>query len=87
MFVKILLTYIERTNNPALRRTAKAIVADCTRRNRMGEAAYTPLQQAVERRLRSSLGEVHWARAKQCFDSYVARQNIRTVQAATIQAV
>lgn len=87
VFVKILLKYVDRTNNPQLRRNAKAVVAECTRRNRMGDAEYTPLQDAVERRLRISLGEVHWARAKQCFDTYVARQNIRTVQATAIQAV
>jgi hypothetical protein len=30
----------------------------------------------VERRLRRSLGEVHWARAKRCFDVYCSRQGI-----------
>ena len=81
IFVKILLKYIDRTNNPQLRRAAKAVVAECTRRNRMGDTDYMPLQAAVERRLRTTLGEVHWTRAKLCFDTYVARQGIRTVHA------
>jgi len=79
IFVKILLKYVERTNNPQLQRTAKAVVAECTRRNRMGDVDYMPLQAAVERQLRVSLGELHWSRAKLCFDTYVARQGIRTV--------
>lgn len=87
IFVKILLKYIDRTNNPQLRIRAKAVVAECTQRNRMGDTDYMPLQDAVERRLRVSLGEVHWARAKLCFDTYVARQQIRTVNAASISAV
>uniref|UniRef100_A0A7S3P5H5 Uncharacterized protein n=1 Tax=Amphora coffeiformis TaxID=265554 RepID=A0A7S3P5H5_9STRA len=89
IFVKILLKYVERTNNPQLQRTAKAVVAECTRRNRMGDAEYMPLQAAVERHLRVSLGEVHWSRAKLCFDTYLARQGIRTIHinAPAISAV
>ena len=77
---------MSRTNNPQLTRTAKAVVAECTRRNRMGDTDYMPLQAAVERRLRRSLGEVHWARARHCFDTYVARQGIRTVSVNNVTA-
>jgi hypothetical protein len=76
LFVKILLKYTERTDDHTLRSRAKAVVAECTHRNRLGDTAYMPLQEAVERRLRRSLGEVHWARAKRCFDVYCSRQGI-----------
>ena len=79
VFVKILLKYVDRQNNPHLKRNAKAVVAECTRRNRHGDPHYTPLQDAVERRLRLTLGEVHWARAKLCFDTYIVRHGIQTV--------
>jgi hypothetical protein len=78
LFVKILLKYTEKTADDRLQRRAKAVVADCTHRNRRGEADYVPLPQAVQRRLRRSLGEVHWARAKRCFDVYCSRQGIHT---------
>lgn len=84
VFIKILLKYVERTNNPQLRRTIKAVVTDCTRRNRNGETAFMPLQAAVERRLRIVLGEVHWSRARMCFDSYVERQGIHTVSVTDV---
>lgn len=90
VFVKILLCYCDlcdrrggghhdNDNRRTLRTVAKAVVAECTRRNRAGDVEYMPLQAAVERRLRQRLGEAHWAAAKLHFDAYLARQQIRTV--------
>lgn len=52
----------------------KSVVAECTLRNRQGDVDYTPLQPAVERRLRQSLGEIHWARAELCYENYRRKQ-------------
>lgn len=70
LFVKILFRYLDRTDNPRLTQKAKQVVAECTRRNRMGDLDYTPLQPAVEARLRGTIGVEHWRRAKKYCDYY-----------------
>ena len=81
VFVKILLTYLETTaGNTGLQsdlsQRAKAIVLDCTRRNRMGDQKFIPLKEALELRLRQCVGELHWIRAKQYFDKFCRRKGI-----------
>ena len=74
LFIKILLKFLaqsEETQN--LRQRAKLIVAECTRRNRMGDLNYSPLKQAVERRLQGALGMEQWNRAEVVFDVYCQR--------------
>ena len=70
LFIKILFRYLDRTDNPRLIQKAKLVVAECTRRNRMGDLNYTPLQSAVEARLRGTIGIEHWTRAKMYCDYY-----------------
>jgi len=77
VFVKILMKCVD----PKLRPRAKAVVTECTHRNRMGDSNYTPLQEAVERRLRGSVGELYWAKAKLYFDQYCQRKGLETVTA------
>jgi len=81
IFIKILFKCIEQSDDQNLRLKAKAIVNECTRRNRMGDSSYTPLQDAVERRLKKMVGELYWARAKLCFEHYCRRKGLRTVAA------
>jgi hypothetical protein len=77
LFIKILLKFIEQAGNPRLRQHAKAVVGECTRRNRMGDMDYVPLQDAVEMRLRNVVGDITWTRAKLYVDHYVAKRGIR----------
>lgn len=58
VFIKTLFRLI----NPALRFRAKTIVLECTRRHRM-RLDQTPLQDAVELRLRPLVGELYWSQA------------------------
>jgi len=81
IFVKILFKCIDQPGDPRLRPRAKATVTECTQRNRMGDANYQPLQEAMETRLRKTVGELHWARAKLCFDQYCRKHGIENTAA------
>ena len=82
-FIKILLRLFEQPDNSTndgdrLRAQATLVIRDCTRRNRRGEAAYTPLIAALERRLRPCRGmERYWRRAetalRRCLQLQAAR--------------
>lgn len=72
-FVKVLLKYLEKTNDDSLRKRAKAIISECTFRNRNGDSDYLCLQGAIERRLQQSLGPYHWDRAQVCYHKFLER--------------
>jgi hypothetical protein len=63
IFIKILFKCLDQGNEPTLQQRAKKIVVECTRRNRLGDPQFSPLMEAVEKRLRRVVGEVHWRRA------------------------
>lgn len=88
IFVKILFRFLEKhaadddddagtSNSNRLRQRAKAVVSECTRRNRMGETDYIPLTEAVERRLRPTVGEHYWTLAKDQLDLFMQQRGIR----------
>ena len=77
VFFKIYCKYIENTRVVSNRRRVKAILEECTSANREGHPDYTPLPQAIEKRLRQDLGEIHWARANQCFQFYCTKNGFR----------
>ncbi|CAB9528673.1 hypothetical protein SEMRO_2288_G322090.1 [Seminavis robusta] len=79
VFMKVLLKCLKRdmTKNPQSARLyqhAKAIIADCTQRNRQKDPHYCPLPEAVERRLRPVVGEAQWKRAHACLDLYLEKR-------------
>ena len=78
---------MDRLNNSSLKVRAKAIIAECTERNRRGIPEYTPLMSAVERRLKQSIGEIHWSRAQICFQSYLRKTASRSLNASAIEAI
>ena len=57
LFVKVLLRFLECSNNKKLKKQAKAIVFLCVRRNRMGDPNFTPLKHAVEDHLHTIVGD------------------------------
>jgi hypothetical protein len=79
IFIKILFKCIERSSNGRLRLRAKAIVTECTRRNRMGDSNFSPLQGAVEIRLKEIVGDMFWNQAKVYTGYYCQQKGIRTV--------
>jgi hypothetical protein len=66
VFVKVLFKLLEGQSEHSTLQRAKAIVAECTQRNRMGDSRYIPLQDAIRVRLRLVVGESNWTRAKSC---------------------
>jgi hypothetical protein len=78
VFVKILFKELGRSEDRAeLREMAKTIVLDCTRRNRLGDPAYRPLMDAIDRRLRRHVGESHWRRAHLYLQHYMKQDALR----------
>jgi hypothetical protein len=78
VFVKILFKELDRSGDRAeLREMAKTIVLDCTRRNRLGDPAYRPLMDAIDRRLRRHVGESHWRRAHLYLQHYMKQDALR----------
>jgi hypothetical protein len=76
VFVKILFRELHRSENgDELRDVAKAILLDCTHRNRLGDPAYHPLMEAVDQRLRRHVGETHWRRALVYLQHYMKQTN------------
>jgi hypothetical protein len=79
IFVKILFKFLDADQN--LRQRAKAIVSECTRRNRLGDTEFSPLQEAVERRLRLIVGDIYWTRAILYMDHYCRQRGLETAVA------
>ena len=67
VFVKVLFKVIEQQNDRAMLLNAKAVVAKCAQRNRVGDRNYMPLQEATSIRLRLVVGESYWDRAMSYF--------------------
>jgi hypothetical protein len=76
-FIKVLFQYLKDNQDFKRLSQAKAIVAECTQRNRIGVAGYTELKQSTERRLRPVIGEVYWSQAKDYLRDYCRRRNIQ----------
>jgi hypothetical protein len=69
VFIKVLLKVIEQQDDQRKLRSAKAVVAECTYRNRVGDINYCPLQEAITERLRLAVGDMYWNLAKSyCVD-------------------
>jgi hypothetical protein len=76
ILIKILFHFLEKHQDEGrLKSQAKRVVAECTRRNRRGDFDYVPLQAAMERRLRQTVGDVYWMRAKDCVERYCQRRS------------
>jgi len=78
LFVKVIFRYLEKSNNKRLHQQAKAIVFECTRRNRMGDSNYASLRDAVETRLRYLLGDDAWTCICYSFQGYCQRRGLRS---------
>jgi len=74
IFIKILFKILDQTNEIHTRNRAKKLVAECTRKNRSGDPRYTPLMEAVEKRLRLFVGEAHWRKAMMLLRHYYLKQ-------------
>ena len=69
MFVQVLFKYLNK-HEPMALLPAKRIIADCTRRNRLGDPVCMPLTTSIEKRLRLVVGESHWNKANGYLSHY-----------------
>ena len=74
IFIKILFKCLDQAGEPEVRDKAKKIVAECTRKNRLGDPAFAPLMGAVEKRLRGFVGEALWRRSLVLFHHYISKK-------------
>jgi hypothetical protein len=81
-FVAVLLMHLDgtaggntNTKNYKLSIQAKALVAECCRRNQMGDKHFMPLQDSLSERLYGLVGEYHWNRARTFLHIYLARHH------------
>jgi hypothetical protein len=75
LFIKILFKSLDQDSE--VREVARNIVSDCTRRNRLGDPLYSPLMDAIYRRLRGYVGEARWRRASMYTQHYMKQGGIR----------
>ena len=71
LFIKILFKSLEQASEFETRDRAREIVSDCTRRNRLGDPAFSPLIDVIDQRLRRYVGEAHWRRAHMYMQHYL----------------
>lgn len=78
MFMHILFKILKRcnsSNGKELFVTAKRTVIECTNRNRAGDSTYTPLIEALVKKLRSINGiQMHWILAEKMVIKYNFRK-------------
>jgi hypothetical protein len=74
VFVKILFECLKEDPR---KDTCREILAESTRRNRLGDPNFTPLQPVLERRLRRTCGELYWALAQNEFVSYCSQKGLK----------
>ena len=84
LLIKCLLKYLQKVNEHGLRLRVKAIVAESVKRNRNGDAQFSPLSDVIELLLRKCVGEVHWARAKLCVEVLCEKRHWRIASQAVV---
>jgi hypothetical protein len=80
LFVRVLIKCIEQSRNYKLTLQTKALVAECVKRNRMGDPHFSPLQDSMEIRLRGLVGPNYWHQAKDyihCFQQAKSKSNLK----------
>jgi hypothetical protein len=79
LFIKILFRSLDQSEDSSETiAIARGVVADCTRRNRLGDPDYRPLMDAVDKRLRRHVGETHWKRAHLYLHHYIRQEEARS---------
>ena len=78
MFIKILLKYLAESDKEVLCQQVRSVISTCTKRNRMGDPNFWPLEDVLEAHLREMVGEAHWQRAKRLQRHYMERKKRST---------
>jgi hypothetical protein len=75
MFLKILLKSIEQSGDRVLSQQVRSAILTCTRRNRVGDPHFSPLDQVLKEYLRQMVGELNWAKAKDYQRVYLTKKS------------
>jgi hypothetical protein len=78
LFIKILLKTLEEAEEDMLRQQVRTVIATCTRRNRLGDPSFMPLQEVLESYLRQIVGEIYWQTAKGYQRAYLLVRRYRS---------
>jgi hypothetical protein len=64
LFLKVLLRYLQKSNQFFLLEQTRLVVSSCTTGHRMGDPSCSRLVESIETRLRKLVGEQNWRLAK-----------------------
>jgi hypothetical protein len=76
IFTKAVFQLLKLSGNEQLRQRVKNVVTVCTRRNRMGDPSFTPLQSAVETHVRSAVGDEFYMKLQVYLDRYCQQRGL-----------
>lgn len=80
VLLKVLFRYLEKVD-PATLQLAMVVLKDCERKYVKHDSQYPSLEEAIGHRLRDTVGEAHWARARQIRGRVMAnRRNKKTTR-------
>ena len=85
LFIKILFKILEDAQEPEVKSKAQRIVMDCKRRSQQGDPNFSPLMDALERRLRGFVGEQKWRRAHLFLSHYIEKKRNAPINLSSIR--
>jgi hypothetical protein len=74
LFIKILLKHLSESGETVLYQKVRILIFTCTRRHRLRDPHFSPLEDVLRRNLRRLVGEYHWQRARMLQRAYVERK-------------
>ena len=86
LLTRILMKYLENTNNVTMLHRVKAVIRDCTKRHRLGDTSISPLQDAIESRLQIMVDDHIWNRVLMCLELYMSQEQKKKSTIPSISA-
>lgn len=74
LLVKILLKILNEANAINLYHQVRLSVATCTKRNRMGDPSFSPIEDVLEAHLWLMVGDTYWEKATDLQQHYLKRK-------------
>lgn len=75
LFVKILFKLLQEKQGNDFVTKARRVVMECRRRSQQNDPEFSPLMEALERRLRLFVGEAIWKRAHSYLHHYLSKKH------------
>jgi hypothetical protein len=77
LFLKVLIRYLEKTDQTSILRQVRLVVLACIRGHRMGDPTFMPLEESIEIRLKKLVNSSTWEQAKRYTIYYMRRSQTR----------